>query len=121
MPRNPILSAAAWSKTQTKLLTRPAGQEEQARTPAQEDAICENLERDGHVPRLKVIQRSVESGADINTSLDSEKLPAAHGACVAKNGGRDVILWNTVEWNVSAQSDHVICFGAHCMTPETFC
>lgn len=49
-------------------------------------ARAEQREREGHVPRPKVIQRNVQSGTGIKTALDSEKLPAAHGAYVAKNG-----------------------------------
>ena len=42
-------------------------------------------ERDGHIPRPKVVKRNVEAGSSIKTLLDSETLPAAHGAYVAKN------------------------------------
>ncbi len=38
---------------------------------------AEQREREGHVPRPKVIQRKVQEGASIKTMLDSEKLPAA--------------------------------------------
>lgn len=46
----------------------------------------ERLEREGHLPRPKVVQRNIKAGAGIKTTLDSARLPAAHGAYVAKNG-----------------------------------
>ena len=46
---------------------------------------AEQREREGHVPRTKVIQRKIQEGTGVKTALDSEKLPAAHGAYVAKN------------------------------------
>ena len=46
---------------------------------------AEQREREGHVPRPKVIQRKIQEGTGVKTALDSEKLPAAHGAYVAKN------------------------------------
>ncbi len=46
---------------------------------------AEQREHEGHVPRPKVIQSKIQEGASVKTTLDSEKLPAAHGAYVAKN------------------------------------
>lgn len=48
-------------------------------------ARAEKREREGHVQRPKVIKRRVEAGSSIKTTLDSEKLPVAQGAYVAKN------------------------------------
>lgn len=48
-------------------------------------ARAEKREREGHIPRPKVIKRSVEAGSRINTALDTDKTPVAHGAYVAKN------------------------------------
>ena len=46
---------------------------------------AERREREGHVPRPKVVQRNAEAGTSFKTGLESEGLPAAHGAYVAKN------------------------------------
>lgn len=48
-------------------------------------ARAEQRERDGHIPRPKVVKRRVEAGSVIKTTLDSEKMPVAQGAYVAKN------------------------------------
>lgn len=42
------------------------------------------LKGESHAPRPKVIKLSIEAGASIKTTLESEKLPTAHGAYEAK-------------------------------------
>lgn len=48
-------------------------------------ARAEQREREGLLPRPKVIKRNILAGDGIKTGLDSQKLPVAHGAYVAKN------------------------------------
>lgn len=49
---------------------------------------AEQRERDGHVPRPKVVEHKIEVGSSVKTAVNSENLPAAHGAYMAKNSSK---------------------------------